>query len=89
MSGWEGRTDWYRNAHAKPCVHVRLRGREWDAIAEPVPHADVARVLKQIAQLEPASNRMWSRWAGFEIDGSDESYLRAAPHFPSFYLHPI
>ncbi len=89
MSGWEGRTDWYRNARANPSVHVRLRGREWDTIAEPVPNADVAHVLKQIALVEPASNRMWSRWAGFEIDGSDESYLRAAPHFPSFYLRPV
>ncbi len=88
MSGWDGRTDWYRNARANPCVRVWLRGREWDAIAEPAPDAAVAQLLKSIARMEPASDRMWSRWAGFEIDGSDASYLRAAPHFPSFYLRP-
>ena len=89
MSGWDGRTDWYRNARANPCVHVWLRGREWDAFADPVPDPDVAQLLQRLAQIEPASDRMWSRWAGFEIDGSNESYLRAAPHFPSFYLRPM
>ncbi len=88
MSGWDGHTDWYRNARANPCVHVWLRGRAWEARAERVPDAEVARILKNVAMVEPASNRMWSRWAGFEIDGSDESYLAAAPHFPSFYLKP-
>ncbi len=88
MSGWDGHTDWYRNLRADPCVHVSLRGRHWDARAETVTDEEVARLLKNIARLEPASNRMWSRWAGFEIDGSDGSYLRAAPHFPCLYLIP-
>ena len=88
MSGWDGRTDWYRNALADPCVRVWVRGREWEARAERVPDAEVAQLLKQIARAQPAANRMWSRWAGFELDGSDASYLAAAPHFPSLYLVP-
>ncbi len=88
MAGWGGHTDWYRNALADPCVHVWMQGREWDARAERVPDAEVAQVLKQIALAQPAANRMWSRWAGFQIDGSDLSYLAAAPHFPSLYLVP-
>ncbi len=86
MSGWDGHTDWYRNILADPCVRVWVRGRAWEARAEPVPQADVAKVLKQLAQITPAANRMWSRWAGVQIDGSDASYLAAAPHFPCFYL---
>ncbi len=88
MSGWDGHTDWYRNALADPCVRVWMHGRERQARAEPAPDADVAKLLKQIAQAQPAANRMWSRWAGFQMDGSDASYLAAAPHFPSLYLVP-
>ncbi len=89
MSGWDGHTDWYRNLCADPCVHVWLRGREWDARAERLPDAKVAEVIQNLCRLEPAARRMWSRWAGFEIDGSASSCLAAAPHFPSFYLRPV
>ncbi len=88
MSGWDGRTDWYRNALADPCVHVWMRGHEWEARAERVPDEDVAQLLRHIAKVQPAANRMWSRWAGCDMDGSDASYLAAAPHFPSLYLVP-
>ncbi len=89
MAGWGGRTDWYRNALNDPCVHVWQRGDEWDATAEPVPDAEVAEMLKSLSGMSPGMNRIWSRWAGFELDGSDGSYLRAAPHFPSLYLVPV
>lgn len=89
MSGWDGNTDWYRNARANPCVRVWVHGREWEARAVPVPDGEVAQLLKQLAQAQPAANRMWSRWAGIEMDGSDAGYLAAAPHFPSLYLVPV
>lgn len=88
MSGWDGHTDWYRNLCADPCVRVWLRGREWEARAERVPDIEVAALLRKLAEWEPASNRMWSRWAGVEMDGSEAAYLAAAPHFPSFHLWP-
>lgn len=89
MAGWEGRTDWYRNARKQPCVQVSQGGKEWEAMAEPVPDAEVAAMLKHLAAIAGASNRIWSRWSGVEIDGSDASYLAAAPHFPSLYLNPV
>jgi hypothetical protein len=89
MSGWDGHTDWYRNARRNPRVRVWMRGKEHEAVVEPVPDAEVAEMLKTLAQIAPAANRMWSRWAGFEMDGSDASYLIAAPHFPSLYLIPV
>ncbi len=89
MAGWGGHTDWYRNALKDPCVHVWQRGKEWDATAEPVPETEVAEMLKTLSDVSPGYNGVWSRWAGFEIDGSDGSYLRAAPHFPSLYLVPV
>lgn len=88
MSGWDGRTDWYRNARRDPCVHVWQPAKEWDAIAEPVPEPEVAEMLKMLVRVSPAFMRIWSRWAGFELDGTDAGYLAAAPHFPSLYLAP-
>lgn len=89
IAGWEGKTDWYRNARKQPCVQVARGGKEWEAMAEPVPDAEVAQVLKEQARLSSASNRVWSHWSGVEMDGSEASYLAAAPHFPCLYLNPI
>ena len=89
IAGWDGRTDWYRNALNEPWVHVWQGGREWDATVEPAPAAEVAAMLKQLSTVSPSSDRIWARWSGVEIDGSDASYLRAAPHFPSLYLNPV
>jgi deazaflavin-dependent oxidoreductase (nitroreductase family) len=88
MSGWEGRTDWYRNARADPRVRVWLAGKEWAAVAEPVPDEQVAQLMRGVAEVSPSALRMWSRWSPVPIDGSDASYLAAAPHFPSLYLRP-
>ena len=88
MSGWDGRTDWYRNARANPRVRVLLRDREIEAIAEPIPDEAVAQMLKEIVQVNPAATRMWERWSDARMDGSDASYLSVAPHFPSLYLRP-
>ncbi len=86
MSGWGGHTDWYRNVSAEPKVKVWMGGRAWDAIAERVPDEEVARLIRELADAEPSAVNMWSRWSPVPIDGSEASYLAAAPHFPSFYL---
>jgi deazaflavin-dependent oxidoreductase (nitroreductase family) len=88
MSGWEGRTDWYRNARADPHVRVWMAGKEWEAVAEPVPEEGVAALMKAVGEISPMALGMWSRWSPAPIDGSDASYLAAAPRFPSFYLRP-
>ena len=89
MAGLAGNTDWYKNARADPRVRVWRAGREWPAIAEPVPDADVARLLEHIIEMDPLATRMFSRWSDVQIDGSKESYLVAARSFPSLYLRPV
>jgi deazaflavin-dependent oxidoreductase (nitroreductase family) len=88
MSGWEGRTDWYRNARANPRVRVWALGKEFAAVAEPASELEVAPILKDIIQLNPRSINMLSRWSEVEIDGSQESLTAAAPHFPVLLLKP-
>lgn len=89
MAGWEGNTDWYRNISANPEVKVWLKGRQWRARAEPVPERLVAERLKTVTASDPSTARIWGRWSDVPIDGSDESFLAAAPHFPSLYLWPL
>jgi hypothetical protein len=41
-------------------------------------------------KLNPASGKLWSRWAGEPVSLAEpESILRAAKYFPSFRLRPV
>ncbi|MCK4784179.1 MAG: nitroreductase family deazaflavin-dependent oxidoreductase [Desulfobacteraceae bacterium] len=89
MSGWEGRTDWYRNARVNPVVSIWVGGEKLDAIAQPASDHEAAMILKDITLHNPRAKLMWSRWSNVDIDGSEESFLAAAPHFPVLYLRPL
>ncbi|MBL7163919.1 MAG: nitroreductase family deazaflavin-dependent oxidoreductase [Anaerolineales bacterium] len=89
MSGWGGKTDWYQNARANPRVSVHVRGESFQAIAEPVPQQEVAEGLMKVVSLNPKSLIMFSRWAEDPIDGTEESFFKAAVNFPSLNLRPI
>ena len=89
MSGWGGKTDWYQNARANPHLRVHVRGESIRAIAEPVPPDEVAKDMMRIVSINPKSIVMFSRWTEEPIDGSKESFQRAAVYFPSLDLRPI
>lgn len=89
MAGWGGNTDWFRNVTANPNVSVQVGRRKFTCRAERVSDEDVAEKLAETIRLNPGSIVLWSRWAGEEVDGSPESLLRAAKHFPSFWLKPM
>lgn len=86
MAGWSGRTDWYRNITANPNVQVQVGNRKFSCTAEPASEADVVHALTETAKINPSMLKVWSRWANEELDGSQESFQRAAAHFPSFWL---
>jgi deazaflavin-dependent oxidoreductase (nitroreductase family) len=89
MAGWGGKTDWYRNACTHPRVRVQAGRRKFEALAEPLPEEDVAAWLIHTVQINPASLKIWSRWAGETLDGSDAGLRRAARHFPSLRLRQV
>ncbi len=88
-AGWGGKTDWVRNITANPRVHVQAGWKHFDAVAERLGDGEVASWLYHVVQVNPRSIKIWSRWAGEDLDGSLESMMKAAPHFPSFRLKPI
>lgn len=89
MAGWGGRTDWYRNLSAHPRVHVKLKRRQFDALAAPLNPEEVATLMEDAVKVNPDSLKIWSRWAGTPLDGTYQSLVRAATHFPSLRLIPV
>ncbi len=88
MAGWGGKTDWYRNACANPHVAVQVGEKSFAAIAERMPDEQVVQSLLEITRMNPGSLKIWSRWAGRPLDGSEASLRAAAPSFPMLELHP-
>lgn len=88
-AGWGGRTDWYRNLRADPCVSVQVGRKKFDAIAQPAADEEVAQYMMQVSQRHPRMDRVWNRFAESPVDGTWESYLRAAKSFPAVWLNPV
>ncbi|HNO32410.1 MAG TPA: nitroreductase/quinone reductase family protein, partial [Anaerolineales bacterium] len=76
----------YRNVKANPNIHVQVGNRNFACLAEPASEDDVVNVLENTARISPIMLKVWSRWAGEELDGSRESLRRAAKYCPSFWL---
>lgn len=87
-AGWSGKTDWYRNIRANPCVTVQVGRRKFTAIAEPAPDEEVAHYMMNVSQRHPHMDKVWNRWSDKPVDGTFGSYVHAARFFPSVWLVP-
>jgi deazaflavin-dependent oxidoreductase (nitroreductase family) len=88
MSGWAGRTDWYKNALVEPQVTVKIGRKEFNAKAEPLECEEIAALLREVIQTNPASLRFFERWSG-TVDPSPAGLRSAARYFPSLRLRPV
>lgn len=88
-AGWGGNTDWYRNIKANPKVHVQVGRKEFDAVAEMASDEEVAQFMMYVSKRHPRMDATWNRWSDKPVDGTFESYVRAAKFFPSVWLKPI
>ncbi|MEW5829027.1 MAG: nitroreductase family deazaflavin-dependent oxidoreductase [Chloroflexota bacterium] len=86
MAGWGGKTDWLRNVIANPEVRVQVGKRKFEAVAEPLPHREVAEFMLGISKQAPVMKKVWERWAGRPLGETLTDYLAAAPKFPMFRL---
>lgn len=88
MSGWKGKSDWYRNALANPRVQV-WHGRQRIACrAEPATCEEVAREMEEILKISPVALSIWARCSGVQYDGTHASLLRMAEALPSLKVIP-
>jgi deazaflavin-dependent oxidoreductase (nitroreductase family) len=88
-AGWGGKTDWFRNIKADPHVHVQVGRREFDAVAEIASDKEVAEYMMMVSSRHPRMDKVWNRWSDKPVDGTLESYIRAAKYFPSVWLKPL
>jgi deazaflavin-dependent oxidoreductase (nitroreductase family) len=89
MAGWGGHTDWRYNIEADPQVTVQAGREKYQAIAERLTDDKVAAFLTEAMQINPASAKIWSRWAGRSVTLDDpDGILLAARYFPSYRLKP-
>ncbi len=88
MSGWGGRSDWYRNALAHPEVQLQVGKKSFTGRAEPAAREDVVRLMETMLQAYPKAVNTWSGYSGVAYDGTRESLERMAAAFPSLLIHP-
>lgn len=90
MAGWGGNTDWRFNIEADPHVTAQAGREKYAALSEPLTDVEVATFLTHAMHLNPASGKIWSRWAGEHVTLDEPAgILRAARHFPSYRLIPV
>lgn len=88
MSGWKGKSDWYRNALANPRVQVWLGRQRMTCRAEPATNEETAQEMEAILKIFPAAVNIWARCSGVQYDGSRASLLRMAEALPSIKAMP-
>jgi deazaflavin-dependent oxidoreductase (nitroreductase family) len=86
MSGWHGRSDWYRNARANPRVQLWIGGQRMEGYARPATDEDVAQEMESIISVTPLAVNTWAAHSGVKYDGTRASLLRMAPAFPSLMV---
>lgn len=87
MSGWGGKSDWYRNARVHPQVQLWVGTQRIAAIAKPATHAEVADEMESILKIYPNAFHTWAAHSGVPYDGTRASLLRMAEAFPSIIIY--
>ncbi len=88
MAGWGGATDWCRNLGVDDRVTVTVGTRSFAGRARRLSPEPAGRVLASYRRHNPFADRLLSRWAGVQIDGSEEGIRAAVEAFPVFVLEP-
>jgi deazaflavin-dependent oxidoreductase (nitroreductase family) len=86
VAGWKGKTNWYRNALAEPKVRITVGSSTFDAVATRADDETVAKHLALYAQRNPFAERLYLRLTGIVSDGSEETFLKMAPFYPTIVV---
>ena len=88
VAGWKSKTNWYRNALARPAVRVRVGSSSFEAVATRVDDNTVATLLAAYAQRNPFATRLYRNLTGIVSNGAHETFLKMAPFYPTLALRP-
>lgn len=89
MTGWGGRSDWYRNAICDPQVEIWVGKRRIHARAVSLPLDENIEEIRLVLKKDPNAERMFSVLEGMPFDGSEEWFESVARHNPSIRFIPV
>lgn len=76
VSGWEGKTDWYRNIEREPALEVRIGRVHYRPIQEFLSPAETAQIVLTLFRQHPREVRFVGRLLGID-PGAEDAALRA------------
>jgi deazaflavin-dependent oxidoreductase (nitroreductase family) len=89
MTGWSGRSDWYRNALAEPEVALWVGSMKMLARVSELTLEENVTEIKRMLTLDPFAERMLSELENLPYDGSEDWYYTVADHNPSLRIIPM
>lgn len=88
LSGWGGRTDWYRNVRHDQQVFVAVGRRRFPCTATLLPAEDTIAVLHTYLNRNPFGVGTIRIETGITYDGEDEIPLSIASYYPAVAFRP-
>ncbi len=81
-SGFGEKAHWYRNLQKTPDVTIQLGTKKYAAHAEFLSTAQGAEEMETYARRHPTAARELSKFMGYRVDGSPESYRAVGESIP-------
>jgi deazaflavin-dependent oxidoreductase (nitroreductase family) len=89
VSGWEGKTDWYRNIQHEPALCVRIGRVQYRPVQQFLSPEETAQLILTLFRRRPREARLLGPVLGVDPD-ADEARLRARleTFFRGVRFHP-
>jgi len=86
MTGWGGKSDWYRNALMNSNVELWVGKKRFKANARSASVNEVEAVMQKLLHYYPRVVKTWESVTGLSYDGTPDSLSRMAASFPSLVV---
>jgi len=87
-SGWDNRSDWFKNVVANPQITFQVGNRRVAGTAKRLPTEAAARELLDYARRHPLAFGELANFMGYRLDGTDDDICAAGRMLPMFILRP-
>ena len=88
-SGWDRKSDWFRNVTANPNIVFQIRSQRSAGIAERLPPEAGALELLDYAHRHPMALRELAQFMGYQLDGTEADICALGRMIPMFVFKPI
>ena len=89
VSGWEGKTDWYRNIEREPALEVRIGRGAYRPVQEFLSPQETTELILTLFRLHPREVRFVGPLLGIDLDADEaDLYARLEAFFRGVRFHP-